>query len=229
MISEKVQQLKDDLDNVYSKGSSDGYKLGQNEMKNQIEYSITYGGKRTHYYGAFARQDWSGYSFTTPITPKDNAENMFFTYYGTTLPSGIDCSQLTGSVATMFRYSQKITDINDMNIQAPTEYKLTFANIPNLKKIEVVRCNENTKFTNTFQNDTALTDVTFEGVIGQNGLDLKASPNLSKASLLSILNCLQDKSGDNSATWTITIGNSNLGKLTAEEIESAEEKGWVIV
>ena len=235
MINEKIQLLKEDFDFIYAKGKGDGYDEGWEEGTSYGEYkkqewidkAITNNGTRTHYQGAFARQDWSGYTFTIPVTPVDNAQNLFFTYQGTSLPMGIDCSRLTGPFTTAFRYSHKITYIPDYNIPALTDYPQSFANMNLLQKIEVVRCNENTKFTNTFSSLPALTEIRFEGTICNN-LSLSSSTKLTKETLLHIIDHLQDKTNDTSSTWTLSLGTDNLQKLSPEEIEEAEKKGWVL-
>ena len=84
-------------------------------------------------------------------------------------------------------------------------------------------------FENTFLYNTLLKELRFmEGsVIGTNGLNLMRSPLLSHDSLVSVLHALEDKSGDTSGTsWTVTIGNTNIAKLTAEEQRIASQKGW---
>ena len=229
MISEKVQQLKQDFDNIYGKGASDGWESGYEQGQDNVENLVTYNRQRTRYGNAFAYQDWSGYTFNPPLVVKDTINNMFFTYQGTELPQGIDCSQATGLPDTMFRYSQKLEHIYDVKLPAPTKYYYTFGDMKALKKIDIVRCNADTTFESPFRQVATLEEVTFSGVIGQNGLNLQWATNLKRESLLSILNCLQDKSSDTSATWKVTIGSTNLAKLTTEEIENAQKKGWQII
>lgn len=227
MISEKVQQLKQDFDNVYDKGSAEGFESGVAYGQDRVENLVTYNRKRSFYNNAFAYQDWSGYTFNPPITPTGNINNMFFTYQGKELPNGIDCSRVTGLPDTMFRYSPKLERIYDIKLPAPTKYYYTFGDMKALKKIDIVRCNADTTFENPFRQVTKLEEVTFSGVIGQNGLNLQWATNLTRESLLSIINCLQDKSGDTSGTqWKVTLGGTNLDKLTSEEKATAEKKGW---
>ena len=85
-----------------------------------------------------------------------------------------------------------------------------------------------TKFSNCFQECTALENLTISGVINGNGFDVHESPKLSKASLLSILNALANKSQD-ANDWVLTLGETNLNKLSATEIAIATEKGWSLV
>ena len=73
-----------------------------------------------------------------------------------------------------------------------------------------------------------LTHLIFEGVIGTSGLNVQVC-NLTHDSLMSIINTLKDYSADTSGTiWTVTIGSENYAKLTDEEIEIAQQKGWYL-
>lgn len=144
--------------------------------------------------------------------------------------------QLVGSncCSGMFYYS-KITD---------TKVKITFMvagnglssaigfmnNATEMRTIREIVFNSSTTFNNTtFQNCTKLETMNVGGTIGQNGLNLQWSTLLTHDSLMSIINALADKTADTSGTeWTVTIGETNMAKLTADEIDKAEKKGWHI-
>lgn len=85
-----------------------------------------------------------------------------------------------------------------------------------------------TQCTDMFSGSTA-TQIFFteDSVIACNGFDFN-SCDLTKESLLTILNALADKSNDTSANWTITLGSKNKPKLTQEEIAVANSKGWSV-
>ena len=56
---------------------------------------------------------------------------------------------------------------------------------------------------------------------------MRWSTKLSHDSLMSIINALKDYSADTSGTtYTLTIGGTNIEKLTQDELDSIEEKGW---
>lgn len=83
--------------------------------------------------------------------------------------------------------------------------------------------------TGCFNACSALENIVFEGVITQNGLNLQWSTKLSHDSLMSAINCLEDKSTDTSGKeWLVTLGDENLAKLTAAEQQIAYDKGWVL-
>lgn len=117
----------------------------------------------------------------------------------------IDLTGAVGSLTTTFAYGE-IFNIDKLIVKETTAF-----------------------ISNTFQNQSKLEEIRFEGVIGVNDLNLQWSTKLSHESLMSIINCLQDKSGDTSGTtWKVTIGSTNLAKLTEEEVEIAKNKGWTV-
>lgn len=80
--------------------------------------------------------------------------------------------------------------------------------------------------TNSFRGCSNLEHIIFSGVIGTN-LSLSACTKLDHDSLMSVINCLEDKTSDTSGTdWVVTLGSTNLAKLTEEEQEIAKGKGW---
>jgi hypothetical protein len=79
----------------------------------------------------------------------------------------------------------------------------------------------------TFNGASSLESVIFEGTIGKDGLILSSCTKLNHDSLMSIINCLKDYSGSGS-TYTVTLGTTNLAKLTDAEKAIATEKGWTL-
>lgn len=67
-----------------------------------------------------------------------------------------------------------------------------------------------------------------DSVIAFNNLDIQRSTKLDYESLLSIINALKDYSEDTSGTtWTVKLGEANIAKLTAEDLETIRAKGWI--
>lgn len=60
-----------------------------------------------------------------------------------------------------------------------------------------------------------------------NNVDLTDDINLTRTCLIDILNKLKDVTGE-SETYTLTLGSTNLAKLTADEIAIGTAKGWTI-
>ena len=93
-----------------------------------------------------------------------------------------------------------------------------------------LKVSEKTKFSNTF--DYGLSSyVTFtdDSVIGQNGLNLTRWVAMQHDNLMSVINALKDYSEDTSGTqWVVTLGTTNLAKLSETEKAIATEKGWTL-
>lgn len=80
--------------------------------------------------------------------------------------------------------------------------------------------------TNPFNGCSELTVVSLENGFNANGLNLSASTNFSAETLVAILNALEDRTG--LEAYTLTLGNTNLAKLSEEEIAVATEKNWTL-
>lgn len=100
----------------------------------------------------------------------------------------------------------------------------TFANNSGIETIRVFKVREEQTYNSTFTGCTSLKNIEIEGIIGNN-FDIHWSTLLTHDSIMSIINHLQTKT---SGTFTLTLGSTNLAKLTVEEQEIAQNKGWVI-
>ena len=101
-----------------------------------------------------------------------------------------------------------------------------FQNATELKTIDAVVLMEDGKntFSNAFSGATALENITIVGAIGNN-IDFSACKKLTHNSLMSIINHLQTKA---SGSFVLTLGTTNLEKLTDAEKAIATEKGWTL-
>lgn len=131
----------------------------------------------------------------------------------------------------MFEYASNTIRIGGLVwAKCPKSLFYTFTTCSRLQTIvEPIPVASTTSLNNTFYNCSALVDVRFTGVIGFNGFRVSWCTKLSHDSLLNIIECLEDKSGDTSGTvWTLYIGSANLAKLTEEELDIAYQKGWMV-
>lgn len=79
---------------------------------------------------------------------------------------------------------------------------------------------------NIFSGCSALENVTLESGFNANGLDVSASSLFSVDTLVSMLNALADLTGQQAKT--LTIGSTNLAKLSNEQLAIATEKNWTL-
>ena len=77
-----------------------------------------------------------------------------------------------------------------------------------------------------FQNCSSLENVTIENGFNCNNLNLSASTKYSVETMVSWFEALADRTGQ--APFTLTIGSTNLNKLTAEQKAIATNKNWTL-
>ena len=194
-------------------------------------------GKRTGYQFAFAGEGWTDEMFLPKydLVMKGNCGQIFqasrvVNLYESTIGRGLKftMSDLSYGIA-MFAYATKITHIPALSFVGLTTVGNCFEACFALATIDKITIDERFTFTvSTFRNCDRLENLTIEGVIAKNGLNLSWSPLLTHDSLMSIINALQDKTGDTSASWAVTLGADNLAKLTDAEKAIATQRGWTL-
>lgn len=221
----------------YTEGKTDGYSEGYVEGA-KSEYDNFWdnyqgNGQRTVWKNAFYGDYWNDKTFK----PKHNINVVNGNY----MFSESDITDLVAiledcNVTMSFRYcnnynyiaqASRITRLPniDMNNTA-RNVGSAFSSAGLLTSLSFSNVHENTEWNRTFEGCSSLTDLTFGGVIGKN-ISLQWSNKLTHDSLMSLINALKDYSGT-TTNPTVTIGTTNLAKLTEEEIAIAENKGWSI-
>ena len=216
-IAEKLSTIAENEQKVYEAGAKSEYdKFWDTYQQN---------GQRVDYVNAFAEGN-SGtrwvygltYKPKYPIKPT-NAQTM---YYATKLPyevvKDVDFSNCK-DFYNAFAYST--TDrwgVVDMRKATRTTVAFDNSRAVIIDKLIV---SETTPYSRTFDNCSRLEEVRCEGVIGQS-VDFSSAKKLTHNSLMSIIEHL----GIVSATKTLTLGTTNLAKLTDAEKAIALEKGW---
>ena len=157
-------------------------------------------------YGFF---EWRDKAFSPPRTiyPVEDVRYMFQNALITSIDeTQVDFSYFTGSFRTTFSGMSLLESL-----------RLKFGN------------NISGFYADTFTNCTALKNLTIIGVITHNNFNVQWSTNLTHDSLMSIINALEDKSADTSGTvWEVTLGETNIAKLTDAEQLIAQQKGWTL-
>lgn len=137
------------------------------------------------------------------------------------LLDNIDFSKITDLYNAFNNSSgEKLNVKNTYNV---TNFNSAFS-FCNFKKIEELDFNSATNVSNAFYNYTNLLEILSVKNIKISGLNFNPCILLNRDTLIRILNALYDYS--ESDTHTITLGSTNLAKLTEEEIAIATSKGW---
>ena len=215
-IAEKLTTIAENEQKVYDAGYSagqadggynEGFDAGKQAEYNRFWDAYQANGTRTGYSNAF--YNWRKDAFN-PKYP-------------------IWCRNSNGANST-FAYSYIQEILVDVEITNPypnvwtNNANMTFYNADGLVTITKLILDESVSFPNTFYNCKALQNITIEGVIGNN-INLSYSPLLTHGSLMSIINHLQIKT---SGSYVLTLGTTNLAKLTDTEKAIATEKGWTL-
>lgn len=179
----------------------------------------------------FAGKGWTNDTFKPKHTVKPkNAERMFYC-------TGITDLKLSGvvdfsSIENMryFLAESICVSVDVINLTNATDTIGTVYYNPYLKHIgKIVLKDDGTTplNTNTFQHCYPLE--TIEEIVGTIGfpVDFSYSAKLTHDSLMSIINHLKDYSGTGT-TRTVTLGATNLAKLTDDEKAIATRKGWTL-
>lgn len=225
----------------YSDGFNEGYSNGVNEGRSLEQDAfwdmLQHNGKRKTYLNAF--RGWSaeyirpkykavvtdingcGYVFGDCVNLK-KVEAQYFDF--SQKPTGTNNN--TGYLYT-FDNCAKLEEIEDIGLAPQFIYSRTFGYCSKLKTIAKMGVDENTQFANAFIACTQLENLTIEGTIGRNGLNLKDSTKLSKASIESVINALSSTTSG----LTVTLSKTAVeNAFTTEEWETlkATKTNWNI-
>ena len=161
-----------------------------------------------------------------------NMSSMFSACYNLTSIdlSNFDTSKVT-NMSSMFSSCSKLTTItglNNFDTSQVTSINYMFSNCSNLitldvSNFDVSKVASSSGLSAIFNNCPSLVDLYPPKNIGAN-MDMSKSTALSHDSLVRIINNLMTTT----STRTLTLGATNLAKLTDEEKAIATGKGWTI-
>ena len=218
------------------------YDLGVADGK-QAEYDAFWdafqdNGNLTAYQRVFNGGNWNEETFKPKYDIKpvgNNAATYAFRGFNTgkslmrltkdSIGVDIDFSDTTGANEYVF-YSANIGELGviDTSKMSNFGYSFSYCAVETIKKLIVA---EITTFYATFNYARSLVNITFEGVIGYNGLNLQWSTKLSKASIESIINALSTTTSDKTVTLSKTAKEA---AFTDEEWAAliATKPNWTI-
>lgn len=232
----------------YTAGKEDGYAAGQQAEYDRFWDAFQQNGNRTSYGYAFCGASWTKETFNPKykITPKGTGRVCMglFKYFAwqcatDELPTltfdMLDLSGLTTSndVSEMFfncSFDRLEVDLTVSPVFDNMNSTFNGADGGVIKHMCVKMKPQSMK--NAFHYLARLQTLTFVdgSEIGCNGLNLSISTQLDYYSLFGVLDVLTDKTTDTSGTsWVVTLGATNLAKLTDEAKAIATQKGWTLV
>lgn len=133
------------------------------------------------------------------------------------------------SISNSFSYLYELITIGNIDTSRITNFAAAFRNAEYLKTITNIDFNSATNYSNVFLGCYALTNIINISNIKLTGLSFNDCKQLNHNSLIKILNALYDYASEGStATYTLTLGATNLAKLTDEEKAIATNKGWTL-
>ena len=183
---------------------------------------------------------------TIPQIDTSNVTNMDEMFHHcinlTTIPQ-IDTSNVT-TMVYMFGYCKNLTTIPQIDTSSVTRMNFMFNDCTNLTTIPQLNGEKLTTIAGAFSFCESLEN--FNGLInlgqaysttqsansGNYKLDLSACTALTEQSIINILNNLYDIATKGCNAQTVTLGATNLAKLTSTEgqqaLANAQSKGWNI-
>ena len=224
------------------------YDAGQTQKEREFWDIVSKNNTRTDYYRAFTY--WNCEYIRPPYQIKPTAKQTFSqTFASNELLKKIEAQHFdfsnkergTGNTAGLYYTFQncvELEEIEDIGIQPDYSLASTFTGCKKLKKIAMIRVDENTVYTvPVFQNCVSLEEVRFEGVIGQSNLDFSYCKKLSKSSWVNIIGCLSTTTSSLSITGSLasikkafeTSPDANDGDTSTEWLElETSRSNWKI-
>jgi hypothetical protein len=230
--------MEEKIPDLYNAGEVDGRYNEWSDFWNSVQNN----GNRTDYKRAFYNTGkiWGSTTFKPKynITCVGDASEMFYDF-GLNLPdfdlmgllqlAGVTLdTSLATSVTQIFAYNRVVTRVPTLDFSNVSALTSVFVYCDRLETVKKIIVSPNTTFSGVFHHCPKLKNLTVGGIIGQNGFDVQRSVDLTHDSLMSIINALADKKGDSSQTWTVTLGATNIAKLTDAEKQIARNKGWAL-
>ena len=206
-IAEKFEVIADE---VYEKGKKDEYDKFWDNFQNygkRISFDYAFRGYCFNFNNFYPKYD---------IKPVGDMRKMFYAWEIDSVHMGSlkqrleECGvTLNTSQATYFENAfswGKWTELPVIDMSNETQgCNSCFARCSKLHTIEKIIVSENTLIADTmFTNDTALENLTIEGVIAKNNFNVKDCKKLSGASIVSIIEALSDTTNGLTVTLSQT-------------------------
>ena len=161
---------------------------------------------------------------TIPNIDTTNVTNMSYMFAGctslTSMPL-LNTSKVT-NMSNMFNTCSRLTTIPLFNTSIVTNMSNMFASSTDLSSIPALNVSNVTNFNNTLLNCANLREIHITNI--KANFRISYSTRFTRDALNEIIGNLVDVG----SSRTLTIGATNLAKLTADDIAVATAKGWTI-
>lgn len=159
-----------------------------------------------------------------PLLDTSNVTNMYRMFYNsrniTSIPK-LNTSKVT-NMDGMFTFCHNLTSIPLLDTSKVTNMGSMFSHCTNLTSIAALDASNVTRMSGMFDYCNNLTEIHMTGM--KVSFDIRSSTLLTREALLEILNNLATVT----STKTLTMGSTNLAKLTDEDKAIATNKGWTL-
>ncbi len=208
----------------FDEARAEGIEQGKQSEWNALWDGIQNFGDRTEYQKAFSGLGWTDENFNPKYPLKlDQAPNMFwgcgitdFTREGIVF----DFSKAV-NLNGFIQYSKGVEKLPVMDLSVVKSIYNLFNGFVGTD-LEVI-VSETTPWYYSFNSCTNLTNLTFYGTFAAT-LDLTPCPNLTHASVQSVINAMKDLTGQ--TAQTVSFHTDVLAKLTAEQADAITAKNW---
>lgn len=150
------------------------------------------------------------------------ATDMSSMFYNCTNLTSIPAlnTPVVNNMSQMFSGCTHLTTIPKLDTSSVTDMSYMFYNCTNLTTIPELDVSSVTNMDNIFYNCSNLTEIHMKGI--KEGFDIHYSTLFTREALVEILNNLAKLS----FSRALTMGPTNLAKLTEEDKKIATDKGW---
>ena len=153
-----------------------------------------------------------------------NMESMFQSCYNLTSIPQLDTSNVT-DMYNMLSYCTSLTSIPQLDTSNVTYMNSMFFNCASLTSIPQLDTSNVTNMNSMFSNCSRLEEIHMINM--KVSFNISSSTKFTRESLLEIINNCYDLTTLNK-TATLTMGSTNLAKLTEEDKAIATAKGWTL-
>ena len=154
---------------------------------------------------------------------------LFYNYTGSSVDNLIsyDDTENVTNMNNMFNGCSNIINSPSLNSKKVTGMNNTFQGCSKLKivgELDVISCTTSSSFSFTFYQCSSLEEIHFKNI--RVNLDISSSTNFTSESLQEIIINLYNVSP---RTNKLTMGSTNLAKVSEEYVTIATNKGWTLV